>query len=249
MEQTLYRTHHAGSDLWSDHCEVCGRLVAQPAQDPWSWLGEGMRPLAEGLRQAFAPPSWAPSYGSVGTQSPWMPWMPPTPGPVWQRAYGHGHRAHHHGHDCGPCRPDPCHCSCCVTDADLVIYARLGERRIIPLQVSNQWRRDREVTLALSEFATSGGRKPLAVEAAILPETQFVLGPCDERSVFLEVLLPLRTPGDDQELSAPDVDDCTVVYARLSTEGCESCPARIALAVLPRDCAPYRVRCECACCC
>src|SRR5690349_2949167 len=32
---------------------------------------------------------------------------------------------------------DPCHCTCCISDADLIIYARLGERRVVPVTIEN----------------------------------------------------------------------------------------------------------------
>jgi len=45
-----------------------------------------------------------------------------------------------------------------------------------------------------------------------------------------------------------DIDDCRVFYADLRVEGCEMRPVRIALALLPRDCAGFRVNCGCNCC-
>ena len=51
---------------------------------------------------------------------------------------------------------------------------------------------------------------------------------------------------DDRTL--PDIDDCHVAIADLCIEGCDARPIRIAVAVLPRDCNSYTVRCVCACC-
>ncbi len=51
------------------------------------------------------------------------------------------------------------------------------------------------------------------------------------------VLRPLR-----------DVDDCHVAIADLRVQGCDTRPIRLAVAVLPRDCGPYPIRCACRCC-
>jgi hypothetical protein len=80
-------------------------------------------------------------------------------------------------HDCD------CHCECCVCDADVLVHARCGEVRRIPLTFENDTRRDRPVTLQLEKFVTSGGRD-LGWNAQ-LSETQFTLRPCDEHTVTL----------------------------------------------------------------
>src|SRR5688572_13612678 len=82
-------------------------------------------------------------------------------------------------HDC------ECHCECCVCDADVLVHARCGEVRRIPLTFENDTRRDRPVTLQLEKFVTSGGRD-LGWNAH-LSETQFTLRPCDEHTVTLLV--------------------------------------------------------------
>jgi hypothetical protein len=83
----------------------------------------------------------------------------------------------HDGHEC--------HCECCVSDADVLVHARCGEVRRIPLTFENETRRDRPVTLQLEKFVTSGGRD-LGWNAQ-LSETQFTLRPCDEHTVTLLV--------------------------------------------------------------
>jgi hypothetical protein len=141
-------------------------------------------------------------------------------------------------HQCG----DDCHCFCCVTGADLVVEARLGELRVVTVEVVNERRRERDITLELGSFTTRGGG-PSPVIGLIEGETTFQLGPCSEHlvTIVLEVGTLREAPRD--------VDDCLVAWADLKVEGCDVRPVRIAVAILPRDCGPYRVRCACGCCC
>jgi hypothetical protein len=98
------------------------------------------------------------------------------------------------GHeDCG------CHCECCVTDADVLIHARCGELRRIPLTFENDTRRDKPVTLELGKFLSQGG-KDLGWTAQ-LTETQFTLRPCDENTVSL--LVAIRCKTDDTKTPTP----------------------------------------------
>ena len=153
--------------------------------------------------------------------------------------------------ECGnPCYHDPCHCRCCICDSDLVVYARLGERRIVPIQIENHRRREREITLELSDWTTSGGKK-IAIQAEILPSKKFVLEACAEKEIILVIdikQVELDESRKAGEARLPDVDDCLVVYADLLVEGCGIRPVHIALALLPRDCFPYVIHCDCVCC-
>ena len=152
---------------------------------------------------------------------------------------------HHRDHDDCGCAADSCHCSCCIGDADLVVYARLGEQRVVPITIENSRRRERTIDLELSEWATHGGNR-LGIQAAVSPSEPFVLGPCQERAV---TLLLSTAPGDqDEGEGPPDVDDCKVAYADLRVKGCDVRPVRVAVALLPRDCATYVVDCHCGCC-
>lgn len=177
--------------------------------------------------------------------------------------------------DCG-C--DDGHCECCVCDADVLVHARCGELRRIPLTFENDTRRERPVTLDLGQFASSGGRD-LGWKAQ-LSETQFTLRPCDEHTVTLLVQIrcgdastpnkpgtpsPEPVPGEkvpDRERPERDeiavaaladrrfgsVDRCEVGYATLRAEGCLTRPVVVAVAVLPDDCDAYRHPCGCGCC-
>jgi len=106
---------------------------------------------------------------------------------------GHGHGDRHR--DCG------CHCECCVNDADVLVHARCGELRRIPLTFENDARRDKAVTLELSKFLTHGGKDP--GWTAALTETQFTLRPCDERTVSLRVLVRCPTDSKDDPNQPP----------------------------------------------
>jgi hypothetical protein len=177
-------------------------------------------------------------------------------------------RCGHDEHDCPRCRPDPCQCYCCVGDVDLVVEARLGERRVIPIVIENERRREKEISLELSEWTTRrGGDAP--VSTLLITPTEFTLEPC--ASVEVTIVVDIgggRDDGDDdtppdnppgtvppsqpdipgQGRRLPDVDDCLVVIADLRIVGCDHRPVRIAIAILPRDCDPYTVGCGCSCC-
>jgi len=180
-----------------------------------------------------------------------------------------GHHGHHgHQHDCG-CRD--ARCECCVCDADVLIHARCGEVRRIPLTFENDTRRDRPVTLEIGKFLTSGGRD--LGWSAQLSETQFTLHPCDEHTVKLLVTINCTTekgPNDPatprseniagtprssidvdasgQRIPGGSVDRCEVGYATIRAEGCLTRPVTVAIAVLPDDCDDFRHSCGCSCC-
>jgi hypothetical protein len=140
---------------------------------------------------------------------------------------------------------DPCHCTCCIVDADLIVHARVGERRVVPLTIENRWRRERKVRVELSNFSTRSASN-LAVNGRLQPPgPDFTLPPCGRQEL---VLIIEASGATDNERQMPDVDNCVVYYADLRVEGCEIRPIRIAVALLPRDCAPYRIECRCQCC-
>lgn len=109
------------------------------------------------------------------------------------------HKERDHG-DCG-CDDDcgcgggtggcQCHCECCVCDADVLLHARCGEVRRIPLTFENDTRRDKPVMLTLEKFVTAGGRD--LGWTAVLSETRFTLHPCDEHTVSLAVRIVCKT--------------------------------------------------------
>lgn len=153
--------------------------------------------------------------------------------------------------ECGSdsCRHDDCECRCCIGDADLVIYARLGEVRVIPIRIENSRRRERVINLEFSGWTTRGGRK-VPVQTQIQPEGEFTLAACSEQDIRLRVDVQQVQTGDqpDSTNRFPDLDECMVLYGDLRVEGCEIRPVRIALALLPLDCDPYVIECGCNCC-
>jgi hypothetical protein len=151
---------------------------------------------------------------------------------------------------CPACKEDPCACQCCVSDADLVVEARLGEQRIIPITIENHWRRERDIELELSSWTKIGENVPISAD--ILSETAFKLAPCGEAHVVIAVRVGATANGsiDGQRENErlPDVDRCLVSYADLRIKGCDLRSIRIAVAVLPRHCDAYTADCDCGCC-
>jgi hypothetical protein len=154
-------------------------------------------------------------------------------------------RTLHHRHPCG-CDERNCHCTCCVGDADLVVYTRLGERRVVPIRIENERSREREVKLGVSDFTTRGGN-PAPVAVSLVGASAFTLGPCAHQDATLVVDIA-GAQGDKREKELTDVDDCVVAVGDLRLDGCDIRPVRIAVAIVPRDCDPYDVECGCECC-
>jgi hypothetical protein len=145
--------------------------------------------------------------------------------------------------ECG-CKEDPCQCTCCIVDADVILYAYAGEQRMIHMVVENHHRREKTVKITLPPFTgRSGNAAPIT--GTLLPPTEFKLGPCASQPITMIVT---THPGGAIPENIPDVDTCTVYYANLQVEGCEIRPVRIAVAILPRDCGAYRIECRSCCC-
>ena len=189
-----------------------------------------------------------------------------------QRPYGAyerdpRHRHHHHHDPCPRCGHDPCECYCCIGDVDLAVYSHVGEQRVIQMVIENERHREAEITLEFSDWTTRSG-KAAPVETVLLEPKSFTLASCGEQNVTLVVKIgaatdQTRTTDAEKEKAAteagalagtpdrtklPDVDDCLVATADLRLVGCDHRPLRIAVAILPRDCDPYRVHCGCTCC-
>jgi hypothetical protein len=169
---------------------------------------------------------------------------------------------------CPVCAPDPCTCRCCISDADLVIEARVGERRIVPVIIENQWRRERDIEVELSSWTKVS--EGVHVDGEIFGPNALKLAPCGRSQVVLvltvggdTVITPGKTIPSDKtpqkpaqapaqsvrERQLPDVDRCLVSYADLRIKGCDLRSIRVAVAVLPRDCEAFTVGCGCSCCC
>jgi hypothetical protein len=222
----------SGNPIWPDwsavyksqRCEVCGRTRMPAAMD---WIGQWNEmvyaPMMESWNRVWGDlyPAWTPS------------WAP---------------KSHAVDRGCPRCKPDDCHCRCCVVNADLVIYARVGERRVAPLIIENNVRREREVELELSGW-TNQGEQSVQVQGQLEPPLKFTLKPCEEREAILIVnVIGATIPGTANEQRQGDVDVCKVFYADLRVKGCDIRPIRIAVAALPRDCEATRIDCRCGCC-
>jgi hypothetical protein len=152
------------------------------------------------------------------------------------------------GDCCERCGPDSCQCRCCVADSDLLVEARVGERRVIPITIENHWRRDRDIELELSSWtALADG---IAVQGRIVTPTSFTLKPCSDEHVILVVEIDddKAESTEGNRIQIGDVKGCAVSYADLRIKGCDLRPVRIAVAILPRDCDAYVVDCQCGCC-
>jgi hypothetical protein len=193
------------------------------------FVGDGLiTPMAYGFSQAVV--NFFETVGGLGA-----------------RAVG-GDRARARKSECC-CEPeDPCHCTCCIVDADVVVYIYLGERRVLPLTLGNHRRRKKEVNVALDAFKTRAG-KPAPIKGTLLPPAQFELGPCAVHPIVIVVDTAPAGGGGAVPEQFPDVDDCTVYYADLRLDGCDIRPVRIAVAILPRDCGAYTIDCHSCCCC
>jgi hypothetical protein len=193
-----------------------------------------------------------------------------------------GHR--HHGcekcggrhHDCDECgdrHHRDCRCDCCIVDADIIVYARCGELRVIPIEITNDTRKVREnVEVDVSDVRTSGGRV-LPWATVLRPTGPLTLEPCSTTKLELgvhivcgerkeepqaqtgrgaaakEAAKDLVTRLIDERDAFPDVDRCEVGYATVRVGGCLVRPIVVAIAVLPNECDTYRAGCSCSCCC
>lgn len=188
----------------------------------------------------------------------------------------HPHRRHRHGDrcgcDCGCGRPRDCDCDCgcdcCICDADVVVYTHCGETRIVPIEVANDTRREREdVTVEVSDVRSAGGNvRPW--EVTVLPAGPLTLPACSTTKLELVVHVVCDDDSAPKQRSARakeaetsrqastvergrfgDVDECEVGYVTIRLGGCSIRPIVVAIAALPLRCDSYRVGCSCSCCC
>lgn len=92
---------------------------------------------------------------------------------------------------CGEC---DCHCRCCIGDVDLVVYARLGEVRVVPIHIENTRKRELELSLELSEFTTWGGGKT-PISGSLATETTVTVEACGAHDAVVVVRAP-GLPGE-----------------------------------------------------
>ena len=257
MQGSTYRSTRTqanrGPAMYYGYCQSDKQYRMMDLPDYMSNVQEGLSRMISDSTNAYQDMLRGYGGGATGTMT---------------RGQGHHERSRH-------CGCDDRHCECCVCDADVLLHARCGELRRIPLTFENESRRDREVTLELGKFLSSGGRDLNWI--AQLSETHFTLRPCDEHTVTLMVGIRCDTKdkpnGDTSGESGTgkeaavgiralaenvnalvanerfgSVDRCEVGYATIRAEGCQTRPIVVAVAVLPDDCDAYRHPCGCTCC-
>jgi hypothetical protein len=154
--------------------------------------------------------------------------------------------------ECSPREPS-CECICCVGDVDLVVYTRVGETRVVPIEIHNLRRRERELEIELTAFTTNSG-KPTGIEGVLTGGGKVKLGPCETINVAIVTRIMPTGDGNNNDDNnnnnnrVPDVDGCVVAYADLRILGCDMRSQRIAVAVLPRSCGGHEIECQPGCC-
>jgi len=241
MQKQRYSTPSWSEYYNPERCEVCGRMM-MPAGMDWGKIGadQPANPWLDNWNR-----TWGDMYDTwmQAVNTSWAPFYPPQQKPVGK-----------HMHRCQGCERDDCDCRCCVSDADLLVHARVGERRVVPLVLENDSHREKQVELELSDWTTHKGPEEIKVSGQLLAPLAFTLAACSEQKVTLVVQ---TTAGKEDTAAAAtaanrtsigDVDGCQVYYADLRVKGCDIRPVRIALALLSRDCAPLTIDCRCECC-
>jgi hypothetical protein len=183
--------------------------------------------------------AWYDAAGAL-----WEPWTK-----LWQPAKGC---------QCGadrPCHCDPC--DCCTPSCDLLVHARAGEQRVVPLKLHNPTRRPLTVTVDVGAFTPCGESSGITVEARVVPSAAVELGPCETRTVELllavggpqDVVVPKpKANQDTQSRVTPQLERCATLLADVRFGGCGSRAVRIGVVVLPAVCGGYEVECDCGCC-
>jgi hypothetical protein len=183
--------------------------------------------------------AWYDAAGAL-----WEPWTT-----LWQQPKGC---------DCGsdkPCHCDPC--DCCTPDCDLVVNARPGEQRVVPLKLHNPTRRPLTVTVDVGAFTPCGESAGITVEAQVVPSVDVQLAACETRTVELllaisglkDVVVGKPKPNQDVvQTVTPQFDRCATLLADVRFSGCGSRAVRIGVVVLPAGCDAYSVECDCGCC-
>jgi hypothetical protein len=149
-----------------------------------------------------------------------------------------GHR--HRGKD----RCDHCACCSCAEGADVLIEARVGERRVVPLTLHNPRRRAVTATLQPGEWTSCSDNAP-AIVTRLVPSGEVALEPCESRQVQLVIEVGGQGSTDDKQDVVGDVRCCTVFVSDIRVDGCGT-TVRLAVAVFPSDCGDLEVTC-CGC--
>ena len=151
---------------------------------------------------------------------------------------GSGHREHHKG------RCDHCSCCSCGDGADVLIEARVGERRVVPVTLHNPRRRPVTATLQPGDWTSCSSDAPPVV-TRLVPSGEVALGPCESSQVLAVIEVGGQGSKDGNDNVIGDLRCCTVLVSDIRIEGCGT-TVRLAVAVLPTDCGELEVTC-CGC--
>jgi hypothetical protein len=160
---------------------------------------------------------------------------------------GSGHGQHHNR------RCDHCSCCSCGDGADVLIEARVGERRIVPVTLHNPRRRAVTATLQPGDWTSCSEDAPTLV-TRLVPSGEVALGPCETSQVLVVIEVGQGSKDgpqkddpqkDDPQNAVGDIRCATVLVSDIRIEGCGT-TVRLAVAVLPTDCGELEVTC-CGC--
>jgi hypothetical protein len=206
--------------------------------------------------------AWEPMFSAL--DDTWQAW---TRGLGGTATASTGHRRHRHGkgHDhgcrecgdhhagCHECR-GRCDCGRCGADADVLVTARPGERRVIPIEVRNPTHREVTVSVDPGPWTSCEGDQ-VAVHAAVRPAGDVTIPACSSHEFLLVIevgggsadpTVPGNVKDDNYRQGAP-LRCCTTLTSDVRINGCGT-TLRVAVNVLPLDCDPVEVTC-CGCCC
>jgi hypothetical protein len=203
--------------------------------------------------------AWEPVFAAL--DDAWSSWSDAAVGSsrgglLSPRAHRHHHaEGHRHGCGCGcddrghRCdeRCDPCRCCGCNDEADVLVEAHAGERRLVPVTLHNPTRRPKTVSLVPGAWTSCTDPAP-PVKAVVLPEGELTLGPCETREVVVAVAVGESDPTGDEGGVRLDAARCAVVSTDVAVTGCGR-SFRLAVAVLPLSCGSLDLTCcDCGCC-
>ena len=232
MQAQRYSTPNWSDFFTPQRCEVCGRTLMPEGLD-WGRIGadQPANLWLESWNRA-----WSGMYDTwlQAVNTSWAPFYPQQPAQS------------RHMQRCQDCEQIDCDCCCCIGEADLLVHARVGENRVVPLVIENDSHRERQIELELSDWESRSNQQEVKISAKLLSPNVFTLAPCSEEKVIL--MAQIAQIRDSEKAAIHDVTGCQVYYADLRVKGCDIRPVRIALAVLARDCAPLTIECRCGCC-
>jgi hypothetical protein len=179
------------------------------------------------------------SAGEQEIKQLWQPWFD------YLETWGSSTRpSRHREHEERRCEDA---CTCCVPDAEIVVHARAGERRIVAFELHNSGRRAKEVRVGVGPWTPcSGPHLEVATEFDV-PET-ITLEPCTSRPARMSLVIAgTEAKQDERSPAHGDVDACASAYTDVRFDGCAR-PIRVAVVVHPSRCDAYEITCDCGCC-